>query len=397
MDVRVLRWLLAYHGPMLETVSPEAVERRYERLHPAELAALVAAAPIAWVPIGTLEHHGPHLPFGVDAFEAHGLLLEAAARAGGVVLPPTYVASGCLEMDFKLSFTRELVEAQVRETVALLARRGLRVVVVLTGHGPLDLVHLLKRVCAEATATQPQLRAYGLCWLELNAAAMTGPEEGEPRVVDHAALVETSWMLALQPDLVRLDRLADDPEAAHAGVYGRNPRFTASREWGRESVDAAAALLEQRVTGLLAGEPLDDLADLRRFVACSWPEPLELSGAEPAGAQTGLGLHNPGRAARYPSALEVEIDGVAVDPAQVVATNSSPGETGEPIAAAQLGNESGFYVRRGQTATLAIPALEAGEHDVRLTVGLAGVDRLVIGRRLAVGSAPVPAHSSANR
>ena len=266
----------------------------------------------------------------------------------------------------------------------------------LTGHGPLDLVHLLKRVCAEATAAQPQLRAYGLCWLELNAAAMTGPEEGEPRVVDHAALVETSWMLALQPALVRLDRLADDPEAAHAGVYGRNPRFTASREWGRESVDAAAALLAQRASGLLAGEPLDDLADLRRFVACSWPEPLELAGAEADGEQTRLGLHNPGRASRYLSALEVEVDGVVVDPTRVVATNASPGETGEPIAAAELRNEAGFYVRRGQTATIAIPALDAGEHDVRLTVGLAGVDRLVVDRRLAVGSTPVPAHSSAN-
>jgi creatinine amidohydrolase len=376
---------------MLETVSPEAVERRYERLHPDELGALVAAAPIAWVPIGTLEHHGPHLPFGVDAFEAHGLLLEAAARAGGVVLPPTYVASGCLDMDFTLSFSRELVEAQVRETIALLACRGFRVVVVLTGHGPLDLVHLLKRVCAETTAAQPNLRAYGLCWLELNAAATTGPEDGEPRVIDHAALVETSWMLALQPDLVRLDRLADDPEAAHAGVYGRNPRFTASGEWGRESIDAAAALLARRATGLLAGEPFDDLADLRRFVECSWPEPLELAGAE----QTRLHLHNPGRASRYLSALDVAIDGVAVDPARVVLTNDSPGETGVPISAAALGKESGFYVRRGQTATLAIPAIAPGEHDVRLTVGLAGVDRLVVGRQLAVGSAPVPAHSSA--
>jgi creatinine amidohydrolase len=380
---------------MLETVSPEAVERRYERLHPDELGALVAAAPIAWVPIGTLEHHGPHLPFGVDAFEAHGLLLEAAARAGGVVLPPTYVASGCLEMDFTLSFSRELVEAQVRETVALLARRGFRVVVVLTGHGPLDLVHLLKRVCAQATAADSQLRAYGLCWLELNAAAMTGPEEGEPRVIDHAALVETSWMLALQPELVRLDRLADDPEAAHAGVYGRNPRFTASSDWGRETVDAAAALLAHRATDLLAGRELDDLADLRRFVECSWPEPMELDGAVSDGERTRLGLHNPGRASRYISALELQVDGVAVDPALVVLTNDSPGETGEPIAAAALGRESGFYVRRGQTATLAIPAIAPGVHDVRLTVGLAGVDRLVVGRQLAVGSAPVPAHSSA--
>jgi len=113
------------------------------------------------------------------------------------------------------------------------------------------------------------------------------------------------------------------------------------------------------------------------------------------GERTQLGLHNPGRASRYISTLELQVDGVAVDPALVVLTNDSPGETGEPIAAAALGSESGFYVRRGQTATLTGPAIAPGEHDVRLTVGLAGVDRLVVGRQLAAGSAPVPAHSSA--
>jgi creatinine amidohydrolase len=371
---------------MLETIP----ERRYERLSAAEVGALATAAPIAWVPIGTLEHHGPHLPSGVDAFTSHGLALEAAARAGGVVLPPTYVASGCLEMDFTLSFSRALVEAQVRETVALLAGRGFRAVVVLTGHGPLDLVHLLKRVCADIS--DDSLRAYGLCYLELNAAALQGPVAGEPRVIDHAALVETSWMLALHPELVHLDRLADDPGAAHAGVYGPNPRFTADGDWGRASIDAAAELLAARASGLLAGESLDDLADLRRFVACAWPEPLELTGGAPTttGGRTQLGLHNPGRASRYLSALEVAVGGVEIDPADVILTNASPGETGAPVTAAALGDESGFYVRRDQTATLSIPALTPGEHAVALSVGLAGVARLAIGRDVAVGSPDVP-------
>jgi creatinine amidohydrolase len=354
-------------------------ERRYERLHSAEIEELVRAAPIAWVPIGTLEHHGPHLPFGVDGFEAHGLLLEAAARAGGVVLPQTYLACGCLDLPFTLSFSHELVEAATRETVHRLADRGFEVVVVLTGHCPLDLVHLLKRVCAEVSAARGDVRTYGLCWLELNAARLEAPEQGEPRAVDHAALVETSWMLALEPELVHLDRLADAPEAAHRGVYGRNPRFTADAGWGRASVRAAADLLAERATRLLEHGVVEDLADLRRFVAYCWPEPLELW---PAGAGR-LGLHNPGRASRYLSSLAVTLDDRPLDPGQVILTNASPGEAGTPVTAASLGPESGFYVRRGQTATIDLPAAPDGATRVRLEVGLGGVERQTIDGTLA--------------
>jgi creatinine amidohydrolase len=371
----------------VEAIS-EPVEQRFERLHPAELEALVTAAPIAWVPVGTLEFHGPHLPFGVDAFESHGLLRRAAARAGGVVLPPTYLACSCLDMPYTLSFSHEVVAASVRETIEQLANRGFRAVVVLAGHCPLDLVHLLKRVCAEASAGRDDLAAYGCCWLELNAAGLTGPQEGEPQVVDHAAMVETSWMLALEPDLVHLDRLADDPEATHAGVYGRNPRFTASADWGRSTVAAAAALLARRATDLLAGEMPDDLADLRRFVAYSWPEPLAIAGAADDDDTTLIGLHNPGRSSRYISALAVTVDDGLIDPAHVELINLSPGETGVPVTARTLGAEAGFYVRRDQTATLRLPALAPGEHRLRLDVGLGGVATVTVEGDLEVAAAP---------
>lgn len=354
-------------------------EQRYERLHPAELEALVAAAPIAWVPIGTLEFHGPHLPFGVDAFEAHGLLRRAAARAGGVVLPPTYVASSCLDMPYTLSFSPAAVALTVRETIDRLAARGFGAVVVLTGHCPLDLVHLLKRVCAEAAAGREGLAAYGCCWLELNAARLTERQAGEPRVADHAALVETSWMLALEPDLVRLNRLADDPEAAHAGVYGRNPRFTASADWGRETVDAAAELLAERAAAILDGRTHDDLADLRRFVTYCWPEPMTVA----ADGDGTLRLHNPGRSSRYLSALDATVDEERLDSDAIALVNDSPGETGAVVRAAELGPESGFYVRRGQTATIRLPPLPARARRLRLDLGLGGVDTLTIETDLA--------------
>jgi len=354
-------------------------EVRYERLHPAELRDAVRRLPVAYVPIGTLEFHGEHLPFGVDGFEAHGLCVRAAERGGGVVLPPVYLASGCLDFPFTLTFEHDLVHAYARATIEQLAGRGFETVVLLTGHGPLDLNHLLKRACAEAEAAHPGLRAYGLCWLELNAARLAAPEAGEPTVVDHAGPVETSWMLSLEPDLVHLDRLSDDREATHPGVYGRNPRFTASAAFGEAQVEAAAALLAERAGELAAGRAFDVNADLRAFVEHCWPEEPLVTGRSGDAAE--LFLTNPGRSSRYLSSLEVEIDGEVLDPAAVVLANHSEGESGAAVRASDLDAEHGFYVRRGQTAHVALgAAVPAGRLPVRLTLGLGGVQMLVLER-----------------
>lgn len=365
-----------------DSSSGRGVERRYERLLPRELSALVEQQPLAYVPVGTLEFHGPHLPFGVDGFEAQGLCLRAAARSGGVVLPPVYLAAGCLDMPFTLTFDLDLVHAWVRATLDQLALRGFRAAVVLTGHGPLDLNHLLKRACREAEAANPGFAAYGLCWLELNASRLTGPEPGEPTVVDHAAMIETSWMLALEPDLVHLDRLEPDPAASHAGVYGPNPRFTGSIAFGRTQIEACAELLGRRARDLVAGRQVEPFADLRAFVEHGWHERPEL--AARAGDPAELLLTNPGRASRYVSGLRVALDGGAVDPAAIVLVNRSPGETGVAMRATDLSPERGFYVRRGQTATVTLEGVAArpGPRDVRVELELGGVTTLSLDERL---------------
>ena len=125
---------------------PHLVERRYERVPAATLERLREEAPLAYVPIGPLEHHGPHLPMGVDGFSAHELSLRAARISGGVVLPATYLATGCLDLPGTLTFSNELVERFAAETIQQLHHRGFRAVVLLSGHGPMDLIHLLKRV-----------------------------------------------------------------------------------------------------------------------------------------------------------------------------------------------------------------------------------------------------------
>jgi hypothetical protein len=142
-----------------------------------------------------------------------------------------------------------------------------------TGHGPLDLDHLVKRVCAEVEAEDIGLRAMGLCYLELNAVLGTGLGTDWPVAVDHGSTMETSWMSALEPDLVSIERLPDDPAAAIVGVYanpGSLSAETGGPDRGRRHTRQAAAAL--------CGEPVDAFADLRTFVARYWPERLVLSG-----------------------------------------------------------------------------------------------------------------------
>jgi creatinine amidohydrolase len=361
-------------------------EVRVERLRPAEVEARMSQAPVAWVPWGAIEYHADHLPFGTDGFTAQAVVERAARLAGGVVLPWTWLTMGTLHLPWSLRYPAGLVEAALRATVEQARAHGARVVVVHTGHAPLDLIHLVKRVCAEVeAAADPGLgfRAYGLCYLELNAALGTGLGTDWPVAVDHGATMETSWVLAVEPDLVDLALLPADPSAAIVGVYGPNPRGRASGEVGSGQIEACARLLAERVGRLLAGERLDPYSDLRQFVARYWPEPMEVTAGRHPGGSLRLRLRNIGPVSRYLTSVGLRVDGAIVDAAGLTLVNATPGESGLAVAADSLGPESGFYIRRGQTAevTTAIP-VPGGNADIELELGLAGLSTTRVRARL---------------
>lgn len=353
----------------------DADEVRLERLRPAGLEAALDGAPIAWIPLGAIEFHAPHLPFGTDGFTGHGVLERAARTVGGVVLPWSYLTIGTLHFPWTFRYDPELVAASVLATIRQAADFGARLAVVHTGHAPLDLVHLLKRTCAAAEAEiGGGFRAYGLTYLELNAALGAGLGTDWPVAVDHGSILETSWMLALEPDLVDLAALPADPAATTVGIYGPDPRGAASAERGRQPLDAAAALLADRARALLDGEPFDPLADLRVFVERYWPEALAVGVGIDREGEAVLTLAHPGAVSRYLTDLALELDGRPVAPEALTLHNPTPGEPPRPVPASTLGPEAGFYVRRAQTAELHLAdGLAPGRHHVRLRVGLAGV------------------------
>ena len=245
---------------------------RMELMSPDELEQVLQQAPVAFVPLGTYEHHGWHLPVCLDGIKAHALCLRIAERTGGAVLPTFYYGTGGGHVGYKWTLIRPESEITplIAATLDHAARQGFKVVVVLTGHYPHEQVNMVHRLAEEAQKRHSNVRFIGLSEPEV-----TTPAPGDTFGGDHAAKYETSIALALSPEWVRLDRLtagrdpeqvmlpetprsdasAHDPEHPLYAIYGQDPRTAASRELGQKLVAEIVSRLATQVNEALESTP----------------------------------------------------------------------------------------------------------------------------------------------
>ena len=232
-------------------------EVRWDYLLPKEFATAVSECPVCYMPLGTLERHGAHLPFGLDAMKAHGLCLWAAEKYGGVVLPPlhwgthgwwaedyrrgddsqwpaakqppgsVYIHEGLL-INLLLSMFREVEYA------------GFKVCIVLTGHYPEQQLDAVKNAAAQHMAAS-RLKVWALAEPELSGETEVGG--------DHAGKWETSVFWALYPDLVDMER-CPDPETG-LFTWCSEDALEASPELGERVVEYIAEQLGQGAAKLL--------------------------------------------------------------------------------------------------------------------------------------------------
>jgi creatinine amidohydrolase len=248
---------------------------RYAELHPHQLEAIVAAAPVAYVPWGALEWHGPHLPFGLDGFTAEAVAERAARRTGGVVLPGTWWPITALPHRFSLSIPTEVVQALWDSILAELARAGFRVVVVLSGH------YAQGHELVLMDAAEHAMAQHGLLVLAVPPLALV-----DEQMLDHAALWETAQLLALRPRLVDLAALdGKELRPAECAVLGDDPRGATSGQ-GESALALAVDRIAVSVAALLDGGTPDVLRELyarrragyrayaERYFRGSWEEAL---------------------------------------------------------------------------------------------------------------------------
>jgi len=252
-------------------------EVRYHFCRPEQARVRREACPAAYVPIGTLEWHGPHNPFGADTLQAEGLALECARKGGGLVFPPLYYGESRSEslMEANASDREDIARAMglppenfrpdrqpfsasqqtlnyqglLLHVLAEVESLGFQVGVLVAGHYPL-IDHA--RSAVSLFNQRDWSRHHGmLAWACVDYLLVRDrwPDSG-----DHAAAWETSHLLALHPETVDLTRLP--PKGGKlVGINGAMPPQDATAAFGRQTLEAAAEVVVQEVRHRLANRP----------------------------------------------------------------------------------------------------------------------------------------------
>jgi len=164
------------------------------------------------LPVGAIERHGDHLPLGTDGFLPEHIAKRAAEKLACPVLPTLWYGSCKAMKPFPGTFDldSDCLYKFVRSLISEVNRNGFRLLCIINGHGgnttPLSMA-------ARDISSRTDLSVMVIdWWRELGLSKMSLFQDP-----GHAGEDETSAMLALRPERVKMD-----VARAHAVDY---PRF----------------------------------------------------------------------------------------------------------------------------------------------------------------------------
>jgi creatinine amidohydrolase len=244
--------------------------RRWQDLCWTDFAALPANT-VAVLPVAAIEQHGPHLPLSVDAVIGEGVIAAALRRlpqdAPVLVLPTQAVANSVEHTRFPgtLSTTPETLLALVTDIGESVARAGVRRLVLCNSHGGNAPV---LEIAARRIRIRANILAVTTAWARLGRPE--GPRDPQEATYGlHAGREETSLMLALAPERVRMERaaaFASDWQRVSNAQPELHPAAGASLSWQAQDLNPAGAVGDAAGATAEAGAALLDHA-ARRLAA----------------------------------------------------------------------------------------------------------------------------------
>jgi creatinine amidohydrolase len=241
---------------------------RFAEMTAPEIREVSPESTLVLAPIAACEQHSRHLPVFTDSIlvgaVADGVERNLPDRV--LLLPVQWFGASDHHLPFggTLTATLPTYEQMLVELLTPLLEGGFRRLMLLNGHGGnIDPLHTALR---RLNRSHPHAVLTGAAYWEIAEAEIAALCTGGRKTMGHACEIETSMVLHLRPDLVRKDRIADDPDETPSSLKGlfwardfarRTDHgavgypASADADRGRKMLDAAVAGVTEVVRAVL--------------------------------------------------------------------------------------------------------------------------------------------------
>ena len=204
--------MLLFLIPFLQKASAaeSTLPAKWEELTaPNFVKAVSQSAKVCIIPLGIIEKHGPHMPLGTDLIDARAQVLNAVKEEYAVVFPEYYVGqiNEARHQPGVIAYSPDLVWKMLQETCNEISRNGFEKIIFVNGHGGNN--DLVKYFCMSQLSEK---RNYAVYLFQPKTDANEHNKVDElmkklpPSTGDHAGATETSYMMVVRPDLVKIDK-----------------------------------------------------------------------------------------------------------------------------------------------------------------------------------------------
>ena len=185
-----------------------------------EVAAAVEKYPVAILPLGATEQHGNHMPLGVDVYLAEGISRKLSERTGALLLPSMPFGYSWVWRDIPgtVSLQQHNVENVIKDVAHSVSRYGIELLVLVNGH---DANNASMKYATRELMDELEMPVIYLFYPNFESIRIQYCDSPTWGGMIHAGEFETSLMLALNPELVNMEKsIREYPE--RPSLYGKS-------------------------------------------------------------------------------------------------------------------------------------------------------------------------------